>query len=293
MKIVIRMAAGLANRMSQYAYALYLKDQGYEVYVDNHYKAKKLKTEDVVWDNIFPNAPIRQASSGLIFKLGGGYDLVSKVRRHYLNCSRSVYFAPDMFSGLPENLLHKSRYVIGVFLNVSFIERIRDLLVRTFQFLPFKDEINIELSDKFQHENSVAIHIRKGKDYSLNEIYSNCCDLEYYKAAIKIIKEKIDNPRFYVFTDNPEWVHRNLMEELDYTLIDWNPTIGWGNHFDMQLMSLCKHNIIANSTYSWWGAFLNSNPEKIVIAPRYWFNKKYEKYKNASQFTICNGWIAI
>ena len=63
----------------------------------------------------------------------------------------------------------------------------------------------------------------------------------------------------------------NYLSGIEYKLVDWNPTVGYGNHFDMQLMSSAKHNIIANSTYSWWGAWLNDNPEKIVIAPQEWF----------------------
>ncbi|MDO4975094.1 MAG: alpha-1,2-fucosyltransferase, partial [Alphaproteobacteria bacterium] len=77
----------------------------------------------------------------------------------------------------------------------------------------------------------------------------------------------------------------------EYTLINWNPTNGWGNHFDMQLMSNAKHNIIANSTYSWWGAWLNQNPGKIVIGPLYWFNPKC-KLANINHI-IPHTWIKL
>lgn len=80
------------------------------------------------------------------------------------------------------------------------------------------------------------------------------------------MKEKLQHPKFYVFTDNVDWVKENF-QEIEYTLLKGNPADGYGNHFDMQLMSLCKHNIISNSTYSWWSAFLNQNPGKVVIAP--------------------------
>lgn len=72
---------------------------------------------------------------------------------------------------------------------------------------------------------------------------------------------------FNVFTDNPEWI-KTHMPDFEYTLVDWNPVSGKRSFRDMQLMSCAKHNIIANSTYSWWGAWLNSNPHKIVIAPK-------------------------
>ena len=94
----------------------------------------------------------------------------------------------------------------------------------------------------------------------------------------------------YVFTDNPKWVKENL-QDIDYELIDSNPITGWGNHFDMQLMTKCKHNIIANSTYSWWGAYLNMNVDKIVIAPQRWFNEQYISVEDSVSFTKCKGWI--
>lgn len=121
--------------------------------------------------------------------------------------------------------------------------------------------------------------------------YQETCPLDYYRKAIAYIKEKVDNPKFYVFADNPAWVTEHF-NEFDYTLIEGNPPAGWGSHFDMQLMSYCKHNIISNSTYSWWGAFLNKNPEKIVILPHQWFNPKSCE-ESTSEKVQCKGWVAL
>lgn len=82
-----------------------------------------------------------------------------------------------------------------------------------------------------------------------------------------MIIDKVAVPKFYVFTDNPDWVRENF-KDIEYTLVEGNPASGWGSHFDMQLMSVCKHNIISNSTYSWWSAFLNAHPQKIVVDQR-------------------------
>ena len=141
----------------------------------------------------------------------------------------------------------------------------------SFVFKPFQDIRNIEIALEMSNCNSVAIHVRKGADYN-SSINSGVCDLAYYKKGIELISEKIVNPVFYIFSDNPMWVKENF-SFIEYKYIDWNPTTGFGNHLDMQLMSNAKHNIIANSTYSWWGAWLNPNKDKIVMAPFIWFNK--------------------
>ena len=105
------------------------------------------------------------------------------------------------------------------------------------------------------------------------------------------MRQKYDKVKFYVFTDNVDWVKANF-SEFEYRLVDRNPGTGWGSHFDMQLMSLCKHNIISNSTYSWWGAFLNRNPNKTVVCPSIWFNpQSCEEYR--SERLCCKDWIDL
>ena len=109
---------------------------------------------------------------------------------------------------------------------------------------------------------SVSIHVRRGDFVSLGW----CLDIAYYKKAIKLMSDKIQNPVFYVFSDDNEKA-KNLFEGIDarFNFVDYeavNPTIE-----DFLLMKSCKHNIIANSSYSWWGAWANNNPDKIVLCP--------------------------
>lgn len=282
------MSGGLANRMFQYTYFLYLKGKSMDVYTDNSYKAK-LRHENLEWEKIFPNAPLRQAESKLIFRLGGSYNTFSKVRRHIPGLSNVNILST--FDFIHSEDFHKDTYVIGVLHNHAIADDVREEVFRAFTFAPFEDDNNREMLSEIKSCNSVAIHLRKGNDYLKIINYQGTCTLEYYKKAIDIIESKVLNPKFYVFTDNPGWVRENL-KGIDYKLVDINPAVGWGNHFDMQLMSHCKHNIIANSTYSWWGAYLNQNPDKIVIAPKKWFNPEIFK-EDVSDKTICDGWVGI
>ena len=124
------------------------------------------------------------------------------------------------------------------------------------------------MSKELENVESVSIHIRCG-DYFSHSRYCVCND-SYYKEAIQKISSYVKAPYFYVFSDDKEW-SRNFMSKLGvpFKLVSWNN--GLMSYQDMFLMSKCKHNIIANSTFSWWGAWLNNTPHKVVIAPSTWF----------------------
>lgn len=119
--------------------------------------------------------------------------------------------------------------------------------------------------------NSVAIHVRRG-DYLMGinlELFGRVCTKEYFKKAIGFIEHNVENPHFFVFSNDIEWVQLNLqMHNVTYVTCN----CGENSWMDMYLMSICKHNIISNSTFSWWGAWLNTNPNKIVISPSRYLN---------------------
>lgn len=290
MKIIVNMACGLANRMFQYTYYLFLKKNGYDAVVD-FYQSAKLAHEKVAWNDIFPAARIEQASRLEVLKLAGGSDLLSKVRRKFIPALSGVVNMSTAFDApLPERD-GKDKYIIGVFQNAAAVETIETEVRKCFSFVPFTDDFNMAMATELKACNSVGIHVRKGNDYMSRIWYQNTCSLDYYLKAVARIKELVDNPKFFVFTDNPQWVKANFVG-IDYKLVKGNPADGWGSHFDMQLMSLCKHNIISNSTYSWWGAFLNDNVDKIVVCPEIWFNPgSCEEY--TSSRLLCNNWISL
>lgn len=290
MKIIVNMACGLANRMFQYSYYLFLKHQGYHVQVDFYHSAK-LAHEKVAWNDIFPKAKIERASSWDVLRLGGGADFLSKIRRKYFSFLTSVVNMPTAFDANLPVASKKSQYIMGVFQNAKMVETVEQDVKRCFTFRPFTDERNQKLEREMAVCESVAIHVRKGKDYAERVWYQNTCLVEYYHKAIQLISEKVNHPKFYVFTDNPEWVKEHF-KDFDYTLVEGNPASGWGSHFDMQLMSLCKHNIISNSTYSWWSAFLNAYPDKIVVVPKVWFNPD-SCVEFTSERILCKDWLAV
>ena len=290
MPFIVNLACGLANRMFQYTYYLYLKKRGYNTVVD-YYETAILVHEKVEWQRIFPEAHIEQASKWDVFRLGGGSSIFSKIRRRYLPMTCKVHHMPTAFAADCPNPTDQDKYIFGVFQNAAMADTVKEEVQQIFTFAPFEDERNRTLQEMIQACNSIGIHIRKGQDYMSRIWYQNTCSLDYYRKAIAYIKERVENPKFYVFADNPTWVKENF-KEFDYTLVEGNPPAGWGSHFDMQLMSYCKHNIISNSTYSWWGAFLNKDPEKIVILPHQWFNPKSCE-ESTCEKVQCEGWIAL
>lgn len=189
MKVIVNMACGLANRMFQYSYYLFLKHKGYNVKVD-FYNSAKLAHEKVSWNDIFPKAKIEQASFLDVLKSGGGSDLFSKVRRKYLPILSSVVNMPTAFDANLPDENKKLQYIIGVFQNANMVEAVEDDVKRCFKFQPFADERNINLQKEMQSCESVAIHVRKGKDYAQRIWYQNTCPIEYYQKAIRLISEK-------------------------------------------------------------------------------------------------------
>lgn len=177
---------------------------------------------------------------------------------------------PQSLTFYPEFLSKKNGCYIyeGFWQSEMYFEKVKKVVTHHFEFdTKLLNSHTSELSRSlFNDGKSVSVHIRRG-DY-LEEPFRLTCNLEYYKKAISYIKEKVNDPHFYFFSDDIEWVEENF-PGLNATFVNWNRSQdSWQ---DMYLMSLCKHNIVANSSFSWWGAWLNKNDSKIVVAPSLWF----------------------
>lgn len=147
---------------------------------------------------------------------------------------------------------------------------------------------NLELAGEIGAANAVSLHVRRG-DYASNAktlATHGLCPVEYYEAAIDHIARHVDAPHFFLFSDEPDWLRANLRVHHPVQYVDHNR--GAESYNDMRLMSLCRHHIIANSSFSWWGAWLNPDPGKIVVAPRKWFAND-----NVTQDLFPEGWVML
>ncbi len=273
------MFGGLANKLFQYSFYKGLINKGYDAYIDNYSWQPKWNFENIELQNVFPNLKMRFATKRDIILRCGGRNIINKIRRNIKILIPKQYFRQNTLKYIDEIYRDNNlNYFDGLWQSEKYFIDIRDEIKKDFQFEPLNelDKKNFNLLNELINVNSVAIHIRKGKDYQRNDV-NGTCDANYYKAAIEYIKNNTKKPKFYIFSDNFNWVEKYL-KDYDFNLINWNLPYGPKSYIDMQLMSVCKHNIIANSTYSWWGAWLNNNPEKIVIGPRKWFSDNGPKY---------------
>jgi len=163
-------------------------------------------------------------------------------------------------------------YLDGYWQSEKYFKDIEPLIRQDFSFKHSPDQVNQDAVRQIANCNSVSVHIRRGDYVSNPETNSihGTSSMEYYRSAMRFLLNKNPDARFFIFTDDPAWVGKNMAFESPVELLTHNDANK--NYEDMRLMSLCKHNIIANSSFSWWGAWLNSNPEKIVVAPKKWFN---------------------
>ncbi len=148
---------------------------------------------------------------------------------------------------------------------------IRDKVLAAFTFPDFQDDKNQKLSRMLRNKRAVSCHIRRG-DYLKSRVWS-VCSSDYYTNAIKRINDMVAPELYCIFSNDITWCRENitsLTEGKEVVLVDWNK--GSDSFRDMQLMSLCHYNIIANSSFSWWGAWLNNHEDKIVLSPERWMN---------------------
>ncbi len=162
----------------------------------------------------------------------------------------------------------KNRYYWGYWQHIDYINQVEDLLRDNLIFPPIKDAENLHIQDLIQQHNSISLHVRRG-DYLQEPLFKDICTEEYYQKSIKYMLETQESPLFIIFSNDISWCKAQF-NDLNAIFVEHNSGI---NSFkDMQLMSKCKHHIIANSSFSWWGAWLNDSPDKIVISPRKWIN---------------------
>ena len=292
MGVIVRIHAGLGNQLFQYAMGrslslhkrteLFLDAWGYETDTFRKYELGKF--------NI---------SAQLLSKDQSNWGMQIRRRRYTpLRLLLQAIHSPlapkgivDKERGFVEGLakIKGSIYLDGFWQSELYFSRIRELLLKEFSF---KDPPNLENAkclSNIASQNAVCLHIRRG-DYVTTphgQTKLGFCGLDYYQKAIAYIQDRVFNPAFFIFSDDPTWVSSNFPRLDPMTIVSHN--VGQNDSEDLRLMMNCKHFITANSTFSWWAAWLGQFSNKTIIAPKRW----YASPKLTDKDLVPEVWIRI
>ncbi len=277
---IIRMEGGLGNQLFQYALYRQLQSMGRTVKMDvtteygrEHDRQQMLWAFDVAYE---------KATQEEINRLTDGFmDLPSRIRRK-LTGRRTKKYAEIDSNFDPQVLLKTPVYLTGYFQSDKYFKDVEEILHMELEFSDrIYDGIPESLTDKIRNyqkqirkTEAVSVHVRRGDYLEHPEIYGVSCTTAYYQAGVQYIREYHPDAKFFVFTNDPVWTERWIRENFqgNFTLV-WGTSEETG-YLDLMLMSQCKHQIMANSSFSWWGAWLNQNKDKIVVAPEPWFGDR-------------------
>ena len=290
--IITKIIGGLGNQMFQYAVGRHLSiKNNTTLKLDIHgFTNYELRKYDLGHFNILEDIATPEDLSNVVFPSDSGICKVRKFLKGKITKAQRINHIKEQNLNFQPDILNigDNNYLDGYWQSEEYFADIEDTIKKEFSLKSQPDPINETFVGKITDCESVSIHIRRG-DYISNPKTAQVhgfIGLEYYQKAINIVLNQISDPHFFVFSDEPEWAIRNIKSDAKITFIKHN---GLKNFEDMRLMSNCKHHIIANSTFSWWGAWLSRGNDKIVIAPKKWFANR--EYSNTE--IIPSNWLQI
>lgn len=278
--VLIKLQGGLGNQMFQYAVARSLTSERDSVYIDTEFfenqEGNNTFTPRKYELSIFRYVKICKAPKTLL-NLPSGKGMYIKLLRRFIKPTL-IYQKLHEYISLENVSQNKFIYLTGYFQSEKYFKHIRQQLLREFEF-PLLDKKNTAVAELINNaENSVSIHVRR-KDYVTNKTYSKIhgvLPISYYNEAINALMLKGKLLTQFFFSDDIDWVKKNF-SRLDANCYFIDNNSGEHNWKDMALMRLCKHHIVANSSFSWWGAWL-SKKQGDTFAPSKWVNPDYADF---------------
>lgn len=268
---IVEMSGGLGNQLFQLALVKCLEACGKKVFITiDKCFARLIRKFEV--NDAFPKA------SFLFIDSSAEMDLLKSIYDSNANDKNYIIYKEKTNKGMIKKantslLEYDGGIISGMHQTSYFAEKVKDSLYKELCFRENDDKELRVIKEKIETENSVSIHFRFGDYLESQNVdkYGNICTNEYYEKAILYINNHVANPKFYVFSNDIERA-KSIEYLSDAIFIEKARFEDYEDWYDMYLMSKCKYNIIANSTFSWWGAWLNRFPDKIVIAPKKWIN---------------------
>ena len=289
---IVCFSGGLGNQMFQYALYKELQSKGKSDVKANLAEYQNNAKRKFELPRVFPDIRLENDENDIYtkrktayLKLRTGRNWVAYFNYHLLFCC--IYFK-EKEDSVYDKRVYKLRNaaIYGYWQTEKYFSNIREELRKDFTFQYGEKQLE-KIRNKFLNdEKAVAIHIRRGDYLKKPTIYGNLSEGSYYKDAIEIMDSKLDGAHLIFFSDDIPWVKRHY-DFPDAIYISEEMFERYESWYDMCLMSSCAHNIIANSSFSWWAAWLNQNQNKIVIAPKKWLNDR------ETPDIWCDGWIVL
>ncbi len=293
--IITQLTGGIGNQMFQYAFARSLSLQFHsDLYLDIYsYEWDSLRDYELDAFNISPKIADRGVIDSvkkskpslkirLLFKLKR-----KPIPNYYFPHIKELKFS---YNETVSKIPNQSVYLEGYWQSAKYFEKYRNEILKDFKL---KNRLGIEANrykeQILRSKVSISVHVRRG-DYVQNPettAYHGLCDLNYYFKAIQKIQDEVVKPVFFIFSDDKDFVKVEFGQLSNCVFVENLDS----DIEELMLMSYCAHNIIANSSFSWWGAWLNNNSDKIVIAPKQWF--KIQEMQNQTHDLIPNQWIRL
>jgi len=272
--IIVQLTGGLGNQLFQYAAGRYLSFiRQTELKLDLSWYAQTTENRPYALNHFRIEAATATETEIAQLRHTGLRRLWTRWQERSLPYYRkTMYYEPSFaydenFSQAKDNV-----YLLGYRQSEKYFLPVADLIRRELQLKEKPQGLNATLAKEIIHQNSVSLHVRRG-DYLSNPVFARnhpLCSLHYYQRCISLLAQTVSDPHFFIFSDDPEWAQEHLQLEFPHTFVTHNGDAK--NYEDLHLMSLCKHHILANSSFSWWGAWLRPSDTKLVYAPSRWFS---------------------
>lgn len=283
--VIIRLNGGLGNQMFQFALYQAFKEKGVQVKIDrskyNHFDEKRKCFLDYpCFDLDYELCSKKEARQYVI-----GIGMVSRLIVKLFGDKKTHYYENAEYEYDASVLEITEGYLDGFWQTWKYMDNIQDKIKKSYTFVCDLPKEAQEYECRIKQSNSVAVHIRRGDYLTLQTLYGNICTERYYRKAIEFIESQIENPIFFFFSDDIEWTKITYGQFDNYVFVEGKGL--WEDYYDMRLMSECKNHIMANSSFSWWAAFLNAYPDKKIICPSKWINRK------DTPDVYCKDWIKL
>ncbi len=295
--IIVKLIGGLGNQMFQYSLGRHLAVKyNAELKLDTAYLLDRRPRTDMVYrdyDLSIFTIDEKIATSCEVARFTGNYSSYWKRAGFYLfKKINNPKIINEQFLHFDHTVLEvgASAYLAGFWQSEKYFKDVESIIRSDFMFKINLSPNSKELAHRIEAANAVCLNVRRA-DYITNPLsskYLGFIGLDYIHQAVETIAEKVDKPEFFIFSDDIEWCEQNIQLKHPYTIV--SHTYAGAKFSDyLQLMTLCKHFIIPNSTFGWWAAWLCKHPDKIIIAPRNWVKESSRYNKDL----IPENWIQL